>query len=100
MRAGRLSVGRLSGARRWAAGLAVLGAIFASAPAKAEVQIQVYGGVNANFSSDVQVRRPTLPAADGTYDVDWDGKPFEMPPYWGARAIYWLDSNPRLGRRR
>ena len=72
-------------------------AALASAPVQAEVQVQVYGGVNANFSSDMQVRRPTVPSANGTYDVDWEGKSFEMPPYWGARAIYWLDSNPAWG---
>ena len=72
-------------------------AVLAVQPARAEVQIGVYGGVNANFSSDVQVRRPSLPTANGTYDVDWDGKSFEMPPYWGARGIYWLESNPSWG---
>ena len=72
-------------------------AAFSAAPAQAEVQIQVYGGVNGNFDSDVQVRRPGLPSANGTYDVGWDGKSFEMPPYWGARAIYWLESNPNWG---
>lgn len=89
VRIGALAVGFVLGLEAAAA--------LAAAPVRAEVQIQVYGGVNANFSSDVQVRRPTLPAADGTYDVDWDGKSFEMPPYWGARAIYWLESSPAWG---
>ncbi len=70
-------------------------AAFSAAPAQAEVQIQVYGGVNGNFDSDVQVRRPGV--VNDTLDVSWDGKSFEMPPYWGARAIYWLDSNPNWG---
>src|SRR5690606_470777 len=63
--------------------------------AQAEVQIQAYGGVNGNFSSDVSLHRPGQPTE--TRDVDWDGKSFEMPPYWGVRGIYWLDSKPGWG---
>lgn len=87
---GRVRAGAL------ALGVAAAG-LLGSQPAQAEVQIGVYGGANANFSSDVQVRRPGLPSANGTYDVDWDGKSFEMPPYWGARGIYWFDSAPQWG---
>lgn len=66
--------------------------------AKAEVQISAYGGMNTNLSSDLQVRRPSAPpGTNGTYDVDWEGKSFEMPPYWGVRATYFLESNPAWG---
>ena len=74
--------------------VAAVAGIWAPA-AQAEVQIQVYGGVNGTFSSDVQVRRPGV--VNDTVDVDWDGKSFEMPPYWGVRGIYWLQSNPNWG---
>lgn len=80
----------MSGARRWAAGMAVLAGLVAAAPAQAEVQFQAYGGLNGNFSSDVSLHRPGLPI--DTRNVDWEGKPFEMPPYWGLRAIYWLEN--------
>lgn len=54
---------------------------------RAEVQIQLYGGLNGNFSSDVTVAKG---AVNDTRTVDWEGKPFAMPPYWGARGIFWL----------
>lgn len=60
-------------------------------PAAAEFQIGVYGGISESFDSDVTLVQP-----GGTnltlYDVPWDGKSFESPPYWGVRGIYWLDS--------
>ncbi len=79
-------------------GAAVLGlslTAVAVTPARAEVQIQVYGGVNGNFSSDVSLHRSGLPTE--TRSVDWDGKSFEMPPYWGVRGVYWLDKWPGWG---
>jgi lipid A oxidase len=71
--------------------------IGATAPvaARAEVQIQVYGGVNGNFSSDVSVRKPGV--VTDSRSIEWDGKSFAMPPYWGARGIYWIDSSPNWG---
>jgi lipid A oxidase len=68
-------------------------AVAATTPAWAEGQIQVYGGVNGNFSSDVSYHG----SMSDTRKVSWEGKPFEMPPYWGARGIYWLESNPNWG---
>jgi lipid A oxidase len=67
-----------------------------SNPAAAEFQIGVYGGISESFDSDVTVVQP-----NGTnltlYDVPWDGKSFESPPYWGVRGIYWFDANPSWG---
>jgi lipid A oxidase len=64
--------------------------------ASAEFQIGIYGGWNDSFDSDVTLVQP-----NGTnltlYDVPWDGKSFESPPYWGVRGIYWLDMNPSWG---
>jgi lipid A oxidase len=95
MWAGRVIIERVCGACRWAVGLAVMAAVAATTPAQAEVQIQVYGGLNANFSSDVSLHRQGLPT--DTRNVDWEGKPFDMPPYWGLRGVYWLDSKPGWG---
>jgi lipid A oxidase len=81
------------GALALAMGL-VMGTMATNA-ARAEVQIQVYGGVNGNFSSDVSVRKPGV--VTDNRSIDWDGKSFAMPPYWGARGIYWLDSSPNWG---
>lgn len=89
----RTTVG--SGMRRVAAAFAVMLGVAAVAPAQAEVQIQVYGGANANFKGDVSLHRSGLPT--DTRSVSWEGKPFEMPPYWGVRGVYWLDSMPGWG---
>lgn len=77
--------------------LAMMAAAVVAMPdgARAEVQIQVYGGVNGNFESDVTVRRPGV--VSETRSIEWDGKSFEMPPYWGVRGIYWFDSRPGWG---
>ncbi len=75
-----------------ALGVAVAGAL-AAEPARAEVQIQVYGGVNGNFSSDVSYHG----SFSDKRKVVWEGKPFEMPPYWGVRGVYWFDSMPGWG---
>ena len=93
---GKVEFGRFSGVRRWAAGLAVLAGVVAAAPCpQAEVQFQAYGGINGNFSSDVTVRKPGV--VTDSRSIEWEGKPFEMPPYWGVRGIYWLDRNPDWG---
>lgn len=55
-------------------------------PALAEVQLSAYGGTNWNFDSKVKVDKG---AVHDSRTVSWDGKPFEMPPYWGVRASWW-----------
>jgi lipid A oxidase len=62
-------------------------------PAAAETQISVFGGANWNLSSDVSTSVGGVP----DYSVDWDGKSFELPPYWGVRGVYWLSSAPNWG---
>lgn len=69
------------------AGLAAVGA----APARAETQITIYTGMNENFSSRVES------TGTPTQTIDWDGKSFQMPPYWGARGTYWFGSGPGWG---
>jgi lipid A oxidase len=75
--------------------LAMMAAAVVAMPGetRAEVQIQVYGGVNGNFSSDVSYHG----SFSDTRSVDWEGKPFEMPPYWGVRSVWWLQSMPGWG---
>lgn len=70
--------------------------LLAPAAAKAEFQLSVYGGVNTANSSDLTIDTPLV---NGTFDIDWFGDSFEMPPYWGARGTWWLtDFNmPRWG---
>ena len=66
------------------------------AAAKAEFQISAYGGANTANNSDVTLDTPLV---DGTFDVDWFGDSFNMPPSWGVRGTWWLtDFNlPRWG---
>jgi len=56
--------------------------------ASAEMQISVYGGANTVSDSDL-----TLDTGPGStdFEVDWEGKSFEAPPYYGVRGTYWLD---------
>lgn len=62
--------------------------------ALAETQISVYGGLNENFSSRVKVDKG---AVSESRKVDWDGNSFQMPPYWGIRGTYWLNSGSSWG---
>ncbi|MBB3966565.1 MULTISPECIES: porin family protein [Rhizobium] len=64
------------------------------APAQAEdLQFSVYGGYQTAPHSGVDV-------SDGTsFNAGWEGKSFSTPPYYGARAIWWLENfnYPNLG---
>jgi lipid A oxidase len=47
--------------------------------------LSVYGGYQTAAKSKTKV-------SDGTeFETDWEGKSFSMPPYWGARATWWLN---------
>ncbi|OYW13547.1 MAG: hypothetical protein B7X02_01970 [Rhodospirillales bacterium 12-54-5] len=37
------------------------------------------------------------PVVHDSRTVSWDGKPFEAPPYWGARGTYWLPNQSPWG---
>lgn len=76
----------------FAVALAALAA--AAAPAAAEMQIGVYGGANTNFSSPVTLRKGGV---SDERTVDWEGRSFQMPPYWGVQATYWLNAGAGLG---
>jgi lipid A oxidase len=63
--------------------------VVAPAVAHAEIQISAYGGMNGASDSDVTLNTPLV---TGTYDVDWYGDSFKMPPYWGLRGTWWLNA--------
>jgi lipid A oxidase len=65
-----------------------------STPAAAEVQIGVYGGMNGNFSSQTDLEKSGLL---DSRTIDWDGKSFQMPPYWGVRGTYWFSPGSSWG---
>jgi lipid A oxidase len=56
-----------------------------SSAALADPALSVYGGWQTAPHSGVNV-------SDGThFTAGWDGKSFNMPPYWGVRGTWWLD---------
>lgn len=64
-----------------------------SSQAFAEGTISVYGGANFSPHSVVKTAGPTATRNS----VGWDGASFELPPYWGVRATWWLDEAPEWG---
>jgi lipid A oxidase len=64
-------------------------------PAAAETEISVYGGWQTSPHSSVSGQR-----ADGTSfrsTIGWDGKSFDMPPYYGVRAMWWQPNDIGYG---
>ena len=55
-----------------------------------EVHVSGYTGYITSPHSDVDTSASSFPGST-SFHVGWDGKPFEMPPFWGARATYWPD---------
>mgnify|MGYP000176449966 CR=1 FL=1 len=58
------------------------------ATAIAEVELSFYGGIQSAIGSDVTVSGDTV-IPDETNAVDWEGKSFAAPPYYGIRATVW-----------
>ena len=67
-----------------------------SNPAQAEWEISVYSGVNTSPHSVVDYNF-NLGAGNQSTTVKWDGEAFVMPPYFGLRATWWLESYPGWG---
>jgi lipid A oxidase len=53
-----------------------------------ELQISGYSGYISSPHSHVD---STDAGTSYSNSVGWEGKPFEMPPFWGARVTYWTD---------
>jgi lipid A oxidase len=65
----------------------------ATLPAQAEMGLSVYGGFQTAPHSDIEV-------SDGPdFRAGWEGKSFQMPPYYGVRGTWWMDNlgKPNLG---
>lgn len=74
---------------------AACASVFLICPALAgEVEIAVFGGANWAAHSDITISKG---GATDTAFISWDGKSFVMPPYWGTRATYWLESGASWG---
>ena len=70
-------------------------ALCVAAPAAAEMELSIYTGWQTAPHSRVKGDYPT--AQGGSYNslIGWDGKSFEMPPYYGIRGTWWR--SPELG---
>ncbi|WP_126975384.1 outer membrane protein [Frigidibacter oleivorans] len=77
----------MTGTGRTAVGAAALAtaALVAMQPAtaRAEVEISLYTGFQGAMDSDVSR------SGAGSEDISWDGRSFDMPPYYGIRATWW-----------
>ena len=77
----------------------ILGASLAvamAAPVAAETELSIYTGWQTLPHSRISGE---LPNGGGSYDelVGWKGKSFQMPPYYGARAMWWQPSGLGFG---
>lgn len=63
-------------------------------PAAAELEFSFYGGLQGALSSDVAIRGDNA-IPDTDLDIDWEGKSFAAPPYYGIRVTSW--QNPSFG---
>lgn len=61
------------------------------ATAQAENVISLYGGFQSLPHSEVWGVDQN--DADFAFVAGWEGKPFAMPPYWGARYTHWINDN-------
>ena len=76
-------------------GVAAATALLLSVPANSEPTISVYGG--ASFSPHAGVDYDQGDGIQRRVTPKWDAKNFEMPPYYGIRATWWLESMPEFG---
>lgn len=53
-----------------------------------ESVLAAYGGSPYTYASDVTVRGPNVDMT--VHDVDWEGRPFQNPIYYGIRVQRWL----------
>lgn len=70
------------------AGLALGMPALVQASVAGELQISGYSGYIASPHSNVSSNDGVTSYSNS---VGWEGKPFEMPPFWGARVTYWTD---------
>jgi len=63
--------------------------LWVSEMTQAGVQLSVYGGGNNAFDSVVKYSNNGSPVSN---TVHWVGEPFQDPPYYGVRGIYWFDT--------
>ncbi|WP_424927548.1 outer membrane protein [Amaricoccus tamworthensis] len=53
----------------------------------AQHELSVYGGIQGALSSDMDGR--DVNGQPLSFDVDWEGRSLDMPPYYGLRYTWW-----------
>lgn len=74
---------------------AILAASVIAAPAAAEFELSFYVGTQSVDSSTGSGYLPG--GAPINRSIDWKGKPFSSPFYYGGRAMWWLDNDIGFG---
>lgn len=72
----------------------LIAALFAANIASAEVELSFYGGIQGALSSDVTIADDDA-IAESSFELDWEGRSFEAPPYYGIRVTNW--QSPSFG---
>jgi len=62
--------------------------------ATAEIELSFYGGLQGAPSSDVTIAGDDV-IPSSSFNVDWEGRSFEAPPYYGIRVTKW--QSPSFG---
>ncbi len=67
-----------------------------AASARAEIDVSFFGGVALTQDSDLDLRK--TPGTDLTFqDVSFEGRDFETPPFYGARALWFANEDSHWG---
>lgn len=74
--------------------LALIAAGSVGNPASAEMELSVYSGWQTSPHSRISGNFPGTGASYSAL-IGWDGKSFQMPPYYGVRGTWW--KSERLG---
>ena len=75
-------------------GILALGTVTIASPASAEMELSIYTGWQTSPHSRVYGDYPGTGAEIDAL-IGWEGRSFEMPPYYGVRGTWW--KNEKLG---
>ncbi|SFS19894.1 outer membrane protein [Yoonia litorea] len=64
--------------------------------AAAQVELSFYGGVQSAPASDISIRGDSAISNDA-FSLDWEGRSFDAPPYYGLRATQWRSPTFGIG---
>lgn len=74
--------------------ISLMFALVAAQTASAEVELSFYGGIQNAPGSDVTIAGDDV-IPDATFGVDWEGRSFDAPVYYGIRVTNW--QSPSFG---